>query len=99
MLPNLNFVSLRNLISLATADGHLYTWGKGFSKMSDSYIPQRLSSSLCFLKAALGWNHALLLTGNCVFPLFHPILLFLSTSLFFLLFLVMRWYMTCSLQS
>ncbi|XP_044493368.1 ultraviolet-B receptor UVR8 isoform X2 [Mangifera indica] len=47
-----------------SADGHLYTWGKGFSKMCDSYIPQRLSSSLCFLKAALGWNHALLLTGG-----------------------------------
>ncbi|KAJ0095166.1 hypothetical protein Patl1_16313 [Pistacia atlantica] len=45
-----------------SANGHLYTWGKGFNKTSDSYIPQCLSSSLCFSKTALGWNHTLLLT-------------------------------------
>ncbi|XP_031247413.1 ultraviolet-B receptor UVR8 [Pistacia vera] len=47
-----------------SANGHLYTWGKGFNKTSNSYIPQCLSSSLCFSKTALGWNHTLLLTGD-----------------------------------
>ncbi|MCL7051380.1 hypothetical protein MKW94_016022 [Papaver nudicaule] len=45
-----------------SADGHVYTWGKGFSGKSDAYSPQILSSPLKFTKVALGWNHALLLT-------------------------------------
>ncbi|CAL5428890.1 unnamed protein product [Camellia sinensis] len=47
-----------------SADGHLYTWGRGFNGSSDAYTPQCLSSSLSFIQAALGWNHALLLTGE-----------------------------------
>lgn len=47
-----------------SADGCLYTWGRGFSGGSDAYHPQRLSSSLSFIQMALGWNHALLLTSE-----------------------------------
>ncbi|OVA00320.1 Regulator of chromosome condensation [Macleaya cordata] len=47
-----------------TADGHLYTWGRGFSGSSDAYHPQLLSSPLNFTQVALGWNHALLLTDK-----------------------------------
>ncbi|XAR65146.1 hypothetical protein NMG60_11009150 [Bertholletia excelsa] len=47
-----------------SADGCLYTWGRGFSSNSDAYIPQCLSSSLSSIQVALGWNHALLLTGD-----------------------------------
>ncbi|KAF8378393.1 hypothetical protein HHK36_029732 [Tetracentron sinense] len=47
-----------------SADGHLYTWGRGFSGTKDAYLPQILSSHLRFSQVALGWNHALLLTGD-----------------------------------
>ncbi|KAI3974140.1 hypothetical protein MKX01_033391 [Papaver californicum] len=53
-----------------SADGNVYTWGRGFSGKSDAYCPQILSSPLKFTKVALGWNHALLLTdGKEVFML------------------------------
>ncbi|KAA8529475.1 hypothetical protein F0562_033726 [Nyssa sinensis] len=47
-----------------SADGNLYTWGRGFSGSSDAYYPQCLTSSLSFTQAALGWNHALLSTAR-----------------------------------
>lgn len=46
------------------ADGHLYTWGRGFNRHSDTTTPQCLPSSLHFTQVALGWNHALVLTGQ-----------------------------------
>ncbi|XP_030505587.1 ultraviolet-B receptor UVR8 isoform X3 [Cannabis sativa] len=45
-------------------DGKLYTWGRGFQGKSDAYYPEHLTTSFCSTKATLGWNHALLLTGN-----------------------------------
>ncbi|XP_047322102.1 ultraviolet-B receptor UVR8 [Impatiens glandulifera] len=49
-------------------DGHFYTWGRSFVKGdSDSYIPQCLRTTaplMSFTEAALGWNHALLLSGD-----------------------------------
>lgn len=47
-----------------SADGHLYTWGRGFNSTSDVNCPQSLPSSLSFSQAALGWNHVLVLTGD-----------------------------------
>ncbi|GAB2297260.1 hypothetical protein Dimus_031370 [Dionaea muscipula] len=47
-----------------TADGQLYTWGRDFNGTSDASLPWCLRSSLSFKQAALGWNHALLLTGE-----------------------------------
>lgn len=47
-----------------SADGHLYTWGRGFAGASDANFPQLSLSSLWCTKAALGWNHGLLLTGD-----------------------------------
>ncbi|XP_052173300.1 ultraviolet-B receptor UVR8 isoform X2 [Diospyros lotus] len=47
-----------------SGDGRLYTWGRRFGTSSNSYSPQRLRSSSSFIQAALGWNHALLLTGD-----------------------------------
>ncbi|KAK2990790.1 hypothetical protein RJ640_012691 [Escallonia rubra] len=50
--------------SALSADGHLYIWGRGFGSTTDVYCPHRASASLTFTQAALGWNHALLLTGD-----------------------------------
>ncbi|KAB5524697.1 hypothetical protein DKX38_022446 [Salix brachista] len=47
-----------------SADGHLYTWGRGFAGAADANLPQLSLSSLRCTKAALGWNHGLLLTGD-----------------------------------
>lgn len=47
-----------------SADGHLYSWGKGFGGTSSAHSPQSLATSLQFIKAAVGWNHALVLTGG-----------------------------------
>ncbi|CAK7336849.1 unnamed protein product [Dovyalis caffra] len=47
-----------------SADGHLYTWGRGFTGASDANFPQLSLSSLRCTEAALGWNHILLLTGD-----------------------------------
>ncbi|KMT07145.1 hypothetical protein BVRB_6g154730 isoform A [Beta vulgaris subsp. vulgaris] len=47
-----------------SADGRLYTWGRGFSSNSNVCIPQTVPSSLNFKQAALGWNHALVLTSE-----------------------------------
>ena len=51
------------LAAIASAEGHLYTWGRGFKSNSDVYSPQHLPSPSSFSKVALGWNHALVLTG------------------------------------
>lgn len=48
---------------VAPADGNLFMWGRGFKGVADAHSPQRISSSLRFTKATLGWNHALALTG------------------------------------
>ncbi|KAM5567097.1 hypothetical protein ABKV19_015290 [Rosa sericea] len=47
-----------------SAEGHMYTWGKGFGGTSSAHSPQSLPTSLWFTKAAVGWNHALLLTAD-----------------------------------
>ncbi|KAB2084499.1 hypothetical protein ES319_A05G338100v1 [Gossypium barbadense] len=47
-----------------SADGELYTWGRGFGATSDFLSPQQSPSSLKFSKVALGWNHALVLSDN-----------------------------------
>ncbi|XP_010652539.1 ultraviolet-B receptor UVR8 isoform X2 [Vitis vinifera] len=47
-----------------SANGHLYTWGRGFGSTSDVHCPRCLPSSLCFTQVALGWNHMLVLTGG-----------------------------------
>lgn len=49
-----------------SADGRVFTWGRGFSGSSDAYTPQYLNLPLLFTQIALGWNHALLLTGDRV---------------------------------
>ncbi|EYU28697.1 hypothetical protein MIMGU_mgv1a008743mg [Erythranthe guttata] len=45
-----------------TADGSLYTWGRGFSCASDESIPRLFEAAVTVDEVALGWNHALLLT-------------------------------------
>ncbi|KAL9365506.1 hypothetical protein Peur_043379 [Populus x canadensis] len=45
-------------------NGHLYTWGRGFAGASDANFPQLSPSSMGCTKAALGWNHCLLLSGD-----------------------------------
>ncbi|KNA22104.1 hypothetical protein SOVF_037040 [Spinacia oleracea] len=48
-----------------SADGRLYTWGRGFSSSSSNVcIPQSIPSAFSFEQAALGWNHALVLTSE-----------------------------------
>ncbi|XP_031100037.1 ultraviolet-B receptor UVR8 isoform X1 [Ipomoea triloba] len=46
------------------ADGHLYTWGRSFGSDSDMYTPRCVTVRSSFCSAALGWNHALALTGD-----------------------------------
>nr|GMD16954.1 ultraviolet-B receptor UVR8 isoform X1 [Ipomoea batatas] len=46
------------------ADGNLYTWGRSFGSDSDMYTPRCVTVSSSFCSAALGWNHALALTGD-----------------------------------
>ncbi|KAL0336298.1 UNVERIFIED_CONTAM: putative E3 ubiquitin-protein ligase HERC1 [Sesamum radiatum] len=47
-----------------SADGSLYTWGRGFGCASDAYIPRHVDVALSLKEVALGWNHALLLTSE-----------------------------------
>ncbi|KAM7487390.1 hypothetical protein LguiB_024874 [Lonicera macranthoides] len=47
-----------------SANGHLYTWGRGFNGTSDEYQPHCAIASLPITQVALGWNHALLLTDD-----------------------------------
>ncbi|KAL3501323.1 hypothetical protein ACH5RR_035772 [Cinchona calisaya] len=46
------------------AEGRLYTWGRGFNGASDMHVPWSVNTYLSFSHAALGWNHALLLSGD-----------------------------------
>lgn len=51
--------------SAALSDnGRLYTWGRGFGGASDTHVPECFYTDLSFSQAALGWNHALLLTAD-----------------------------------
>ncbi|KAF8088429.1 hypothetical protein N665_0543s0037 [Sinapis alba] len=45
-----------------SANGELFTWGRGFCSSPDVQTPQCFPSSQSFREVALGWNHALLLT-------------------------------------
>ncbi|CAH9115277.1 unnamed protein product [Cuscuta europaea] len=45
-------------------DGHFYRWGRGFGGGPDNYMPKRITASPSFSSASIGWNHALLLTGD-----------------------------------
>ncbi|VVB00111.1 unnamed protein product [Arabis nemorensis] len=45
-----------------SANGQLFSWGRGFCGGPDIQTPQCLPSSLSFREVVLGWNHALLLT-------------------------------------
>ncbi|XP_010532866.1 PREDICTED: ultraviolet-B receptor UVR8 [Tarenaya hassleriana] len=48
-----------------SANGELFTWGRGFQGCTtDARTPQRLDSAVSFREIALGWNHALQLTGD-----------------------------------
>ncbi|KAJ0446983.1 putative regulator of chromosome condensation 1/beta-lactamase-inhibitor protein II [Helianthus annuus] len=47
-----------------SSDAHLYTWGRGFGGTPDVCCPNRVISRYSFKQAALGWNHALLLTDE-----------------------------------
>lgn len=47
-----------------SVDGHVYTWGRGFKGFEDAHVPQCLNSTLNFTKVALGWNHALAMSGE-----------------------------------
>ncbi|KAL9328129.1 hypothetical protein ACSQ67_003132 [Phaseolus vulgaris] len=47
-----------------SVDGQVYTWGRGFKGFEDAHVPHCLSSSLKFIKVALGWNHALAMSGE-----------------------------------
>ncbi|XP_015074849.1 ultraviolet-B receptor UVR8 isoform X3 [Solanum pennellii] len=45
-------------------NGHLYIWGRSFHGAPDVYTPRRVTADLLFSQVALGWNHALVLTGD-----------------------------------
>ncbi|KAK9052131.1 hypothetical protein SSX86_028759 [Deinandra increscens subsp. villosa] len=47
-----------------SSDGHLYTWGRGFSGTPDVCCPNRVISHFSFKQVALGWNHAMGLTDD-----------------------------------
>ncbi|KAJ0864666.1 putative regulator of chromosome condensation 1/beta-lactamase-inhibitor protein II [Helianthus annuus] len=47
-----------------SSDAHLYTSGRGFGGTPDMCSPNRVISRYSFKQAALGWNHALLLTDE-----------------------------------
>lgn len=61
---------------MESANGQLYTWGRGFGGCSDCHQPQVLPSLLRFSQIALGWNHALLVSGKLIFV--GPLLLYFS---------------------
>ena len=61
-----SIISFLLYLLLASVDGCLYTWGRGFSGTPDVQFPQGLPSSLWFTVVAVGWNHALALTGKYI---------------------------------
>lgn len=52
-------------------DGHLYVWGRSFHGAPDVYRPHRVTADLVFSQVALGWNHALVLTGMSGFRSYY----------------------------
>ncbi|CAK9137071.1 unnamed protein product [Ilex paraguariensis] len=66
-LEDVKIVSIRangDHSAALSANGQLYTWGRGFSGSSDVYHPHGVTASLSFTQAALGWNHALTLADD-----------------------------------
>lgn len=64
-LENLKIISIYangDHSAALSADGSLYTWGRGFSCALDTYIPCHSDAAFPISEVALGWNHALLLT-------------------------------------
>ncbi|KAL1550975.1 HECT-type E3 ubiquitin transferase [Salvia divinorum] len=64
-LENLKIISIHangDHSSALSADGSLYTWGRGFRGALDTYIPCLSDVAFPVSKVALGWNHALLLS-------------------------------------
>ncbi|PWA89908.1 regulator of chromosome condensation (RCC1) family protein [Artemisia annua] len=65
----LNEVNVNSIIAngdhsaALSADGHLYTWGRGFGT-PDVGCPSHVISPFSVMQAALGWNHALVLTDE-----------------------------------
>lgn len=47
-----------------SGNGNLYVWGRAFTGAPDVYRPHRITADLYFSQVALGWNHALVLTGD-----------------------------------
>ncbi|CAN7094252.1 unnamed protein product [Brassica rapa subsp. narinosa] len=47
-----------------SANGQMFSWGRGFCGSPDVQTPHCFHSSLSFRDVALGWNHALLLTAD-----------------------------------
>ncbi|XP_055810139.1 ultraviolet-B receptor UVR8 isoform X2 [Solanum dulcamara] len=44
--------------------GNFYVWGRAFCGAPDVYRPRRVTADLYFIQVSLGWNHALVLTGD-----------------------------------
>ncbi|KAH6769551.1 Regulator of chromosome condensation family protein [Perilla frutescens var. hirtella] len=67
-LENLKIISIYangDHSAALSGDGSLYTWGRGFSGAPDAYIPCHFDAAAFPISdVALGWNHALLLTGE-----------------------------------
>lgn len=62
---NVSSVTANGDHSAALSDnGHLYTWGRGFGSKADVLCPNLVISPFSFTQAALGWNHALILTDE-----------------------------------
>jgi len=69
------------MVPISSVDGQVYTWGRGFKGFEDAQVPHCLSSSLKFIKVALGWNHALLMSGiDTTYPTNFMISTFLSIT-------------------
>lgn len=62
---NVSSITANGDHSAALSDnGHLYTWGRGFGGKADVSCPNIVISPFTFTQAALGWNHALILTDE-----------------------------------
>jgi len=49
-----------------TESGHLYFWGRALIGEDDDDQPRRILPSSSVSQVALGWHHALVLSGACV---------------------------------
>ncbi|CAH1423991.1 unnamed protein product [Lactuca virosa] len=62
---NINSIIANGDHSAALSEnGDLYTWGRGFGSKADVSSPNLVISPFSFTQAALGWNHALILTDE-----------------------------------